>query len=99
MVPKDLEKAGRFGNRRTTLDYRDYSIAEISQNTEKNTGNLKRLAVTQTSVKEHQLSMVCKTRNKLINYRKYGGDDGTNYSWCTWNSHPLSGKKIDGTGN
>ena len=34
-------------------DHPDYNITEISQNTEKNPGDLRRLAVTQISVKNH----------------------------------------------
>ena len=43
-----------LGNNRTLGDHAKYCIIEISQNTEKSPGDLKRLAVTQTPVKDHQ---------------------------------------------
>ena len=49
---------GRFGNKRMTGDHANYSIIEISQNTEESPGDLKRLAVNQTPVRNHQLTMV-----------------------------------------
>ena len=50
--------AGRVGNRKTSRDYVNYTITEIDQNTEKSPGDLTRVAVTQTPVKEHQLTLV-----------------------------------------
>ena len=35
-----------------------YSIVEINQNTEKNPGDLRRFAVDQTPMKNHQLTLV-----------------------------------------
>ena len=56
--PQRLDKGtGRLSNQRTSGDYPDYSI-KIGQNTEKSPGDLKRLAVTQTTVKDHQLTLV-----------------------------------------
>ena len=46
---------GRVGNQRMNQDNPNYSIVEISQNTEKSSGDLGTLAVTQTPVKDHQL--------------------------------------------
>ena len=37
------------------------SIVEIGQNTEKSPGDLRRLAVTQTPVENHQLTLMCQT--------------------------------------
>ena len=51
---KDLE------NNRTSGDNSNYCIIEISQNTEKSPGDLKRLAVTQIPVKDHQLTLMWK---------------------------------------
>ena len=52
--PQMLGKgAGRVGNRRTGRDHLLYSIVKISQNTEKSPGDLKRFAVSQTSMKYH----------------------------------------------
>ena len=48
---EDLEVGGRV----------DDSIAENGQNPETSPGDLRRLAVTQTPVKNHQLTLMCKT--------------------------------------
>ena len=49
---------GRFRNKRTSGKHLDYKIVKISENTEKSPGDLRRLAVTQTPVKNHQLMLV-----------------------------------------
>ena len=49
---------GRLGNKRTSGDHLDYIIVEIGQNSEKSSGDLKRLAVTQTSVKNYQQTLM-----------------------------------------
>ena len=49
---EDLEFGGRG------RDYRNDSITENGQNTEKSPGDLKRLAVTQTPVKNHLLILM-----------------------------------------
>ena len=51
-------KPGGIGNNGTSGDHPNYSIIEIGQNTEKSSGDSKRLAVTQTPVKDHQLTLV-----------------------------------------
>ena len=48
------------GNQRKNRDHPDLSIGEIGQNTEKSPEDLRRLAVTQTSVKDHQLIIIMK---------------------------------------
>ena len=45
-------------NKGTSGDHPNYSIVEIKQYTEKNHGNLRRLAITQTPEKYHQLTLV-----------------------------------------
>ena len=45
-------------------DHPNYSIVEVSLNIEKSPGDLKRLAVTQTSVKDHELTLELKTRKE-----------------------------------
>ena len=50
----DLEIGGR-------VDSPNYTIVENSQNTEKSPGDLRRLAVTQTQMRDHQLSLMWKT--------------------------------------
>ena len=42
----------------------NYSIIENGQNTEKSPGDLRRLAVTQTPEKDHQLKLISKTQKK-----------------------------------
>ena len=39
-------------------DHTNYSIVEIGQNSKKSPGDLRRLAVTQTPVEDHQLTLV-----------------------------------------
>ena len=48
---------GRFRNKSTSGDHPKYRIVAINQNTKKNPGDLKRLAVTQSPVENHQLTM------------------------------------------
>ena len=57
--PKRLGKeAGRMGNRRTSKEHPDYSIAQIGENPEKSPRKLRRLPFIQTPVKDHQLTLV-----------------------------------------
>ena len=51
-------KAGGLVNKRTSGDNLNYCLVEISQNTEKSPGDLRRLAVTQTLERNHQLTLV-----------------------------------------
>ena len=58
-VTKGLFKGtGGLESWRTSGDHPDSSIIENGQNTEKSPGNLRRLAVTQTPVKDHQQKMM-----------------------------------------
>ena len=50
-----------FGSWRTNGDHPNYSSIENVQNTEKSPGDLRRLYVTQTPVKDHQLMLMWKT--------------------------------------
>ena len=50
-----------FGSWRPSGDYPNSSTIEDCQNTEKSSGELRRLAVTQYPVKDHQLTLVWKT--------------------------------------
>ena len=56
-----LKGPGGFGSWRKGRDYPNDSIAEDGQNTETNPGDLRRLAVTETPVKDHQLILMWKT--------------------------------------
>ena len=51
---------GGFGSWRTSGDHPNYYIIENGQNAEKSPGDLRRLAVTQTSVKNHRLTLMLK---------------------------------------
>ena len=53
-----LKGSGGLGGWRTSGDHSNYYIIENSQNTEKSPGDLRRLAVTQTPVKDHQLTLM-----------------------------------------
>ena len=56
--PQRLGKGPRkLRNQRTSGDHANYSIIKIGQNTEKSPGDLRRLAITQTSEKD-QLKLV-----------------------------------------
>ena len=56
-----LEKeTGRNGNRRRSRDHPNYSIIKIGQNTEKNPGDLRRLAVI-----SHQLTLALKSLKRI----------------------------------
>ena len=46
---------GRVGNEWMNQVHSDYNIVEVSYNTEKSPGELRRLAVTQSPVKDYQL--------------------------------------------
>ena len=48
----------RLVNNRTRGDHPNDSIIKIGQNTEKSPRDLRRFAVTQTPVKDHQLTLV-----------------------------------------
>ena len=50
----------KLRDKKTSGNYPNYSIVEIGQHTKKSPGDLKRLAVTQTPVRNHQLSLVSK---------------------------------------
>ena len=53
------------GNKRMSGDNINYSIAEIDHYTEMSHGDLIRLDVTQTPVKDHQLRLMWKTLKEL----------------------------------
>ena len=51
---------GGLGNKRMGGDYPNNCIVELGQNTEKSHRDLKKIAVTCTPVKDHQLTLVQK---------------------------------------
>ena len=57
--PQRISKGtGRFGNKRTSGDYPNYTDIKIGLNTEKSPGHLKRFAVIQSPRKSRQLTLV-----------------------------------------
>ena len=57
---------GGLRYKRTNGDYSNYCISDIGQNTEKSPGDLRRLAVTQASMKDHQLKLMWITLKEII---------------------------------
>ena len=49
------KRAGGVANRKTSRVNSNYRIVEVGQNTEKSPGDLRRLFVIQTPLKDHQL--------------------------------------------
>ena len=55
-----IKGTGGLEGKRTSGDHPNYNIIENGQNTGKSFGDLRRLAVTQTQVKNHQLKLMWK---------------------------------------
>ena len=55
---------GKLGNQMSNRDNSNYSIIKIGYNTEKDPGDLRRLTVIQTPLKDHQLTQLWKTRKE-----------------------------------
>ena len=53
-----IKGTGGLGNKRTSGDHPNYCIIENGQNTENSPGDLRKLAVTQTPMKDHQLKLI-----------------------------------------
>ena len=53
-----IKRLRRLGSRRTGRDYPNDNIAKNGQNPVTSPGDLRRLAVTQTPVKNHQLTLM-----------------------------------------
>ena len=67
-VPKSLEERLEWSeNQRKSQDHPYHSFVKIGQNTKKSLGALRRLAVTQTSVKNNRLKLVQKIHEELDN--------------------------------
>ena len=60
-LSNDYWKDWRIWSKRTSGDYQDYNIIEDGQNTDKSADDLRRRAVIQTPVKDHQLKNMWKT--------------------------------------
>ena len=59
-----IKGTGGLGGKRTSRDHPNYNIIENGQNNEKSPGDLRRLAVTQTPVKDRPLKLMWKTLNE-----------------------------------
>ena len=53
-----IKETGGLGSSRASEDHPNFNIIEIGQNTKRSPGDLKRLAVTQTPVKDHLLKLM-----------------------------------------
>ena len=53
-----IKGTGGLGSWWPSGDHPNYSIIENGQNTEKSPGDLRRLAVSQTPLKDHQMSLM-----------------------------------------
>ena len=60
--PKTREKTGGIGNKMKNQDHADHTIKNV-KDIEKIIEDLRRIAVTQIPVKDHQLKQVGKMRN------------------------------------
>ena len=58
------KETGAIGDQRKNLDYIDYKIIKINDDTEKRPDVLRRLAVTQTPVKYYNLKLEWNTRKE-----------------------------------
>ena len=62
---------GWLRNERTCRDHPNYNIIKIGHNTEKSHGVLSRLAITQTPVRNHQVTLVWKALERVKKIKKY----------------------------
>ena len=60
-----------FGNKRTSGDHPNYNIIKIGQNTEKSPRELRRLAVTQTPLENHQIMLLWINRCSKLAQKEY----------------------------
>ena len=56
-----IKGTGGLENKRTSGDHPNYYVIEIGHNTEKSPGVFRRLTITQTSVKDQQLTLIGKS--------------------------------------
>ena len=61
-LPKDYQRTRVLGKRRLSGHHPNYCIIENSQYTGKSLGDLRKLAVTPTPVKDHQLKLMWQTK-------------------------------------
>ena len=68
---------GGARNKWTSGNYPKYSIVNISQNTTRSPEDMRRLAVSQTPVKDHQLTQMWKTRKEQNNNNNNNNNEET----------------------
>ena len=73
-----IKRPGGLGSWRTGRDYPNDSTAKNGQNPETSPGDLKRFAVTQTPVREHQLTLMRKTLKKKKKKKKKKNNNNNN---------------------
>ena len=78
-------------NKNTSRDHSNYSIVEITLNTEKSPGDLRRLVVTQTTVINYELTLVWKTPKWVNN-----NDNNKPKSWIDACATPEKWKSYRG---
>ena len=91
-------KTGGLGNNGTGGNCPNYSIVEIDQNTEKSPGDLRRLVVTQTSMRNYQLTLVWNLENELSNNNNNNNNNNNMLQTCTkgvQDQYDWVGKVID----
>ena len=78
-----------LGNKKTRGNHQSYSIVDIGQNTEKSPWDLRRLAVTQTPVKNLQLTQAWKTlkRDDNNNNNNNNNNNDNNNNTNKWYMH------------
>ena len=86
-----IKRPGRLGSWRTGRDYPNDSIAKNGQNPETSPGDLRRLDITQTPVKNHQLTLIWKN-SKGVNNNDYNNN---RHEWGGNVIHCESCKKLE----
>ena len=92
--PQRLSKrVGGVGNQRKSQNHPNYSIVEVSQDTENSPGDLRRFAITQTPVKDHHLTLRWKTCKRNLRYSSdmYVVDWLVGWLFCFTAYQPFSG--------
>ena len=85
------KRTGGLGSWRTSGDHPNYYIIENGQNTEKSPGDLRRLAVTQSPGKDHQLTLMWKTL--MSNNNAFGASGVNRASVFEWHKRFIEGKE------
>ena len=87
------KKIGGIGNQKKNRDCPDYNIVKIGQNTEESSRNQRRLALTQTPVKDRHLTLVRNIRKEYDN--NYNGNNLKNTDNEKWEKESAEGIELD----